>query len=84
MAKYQICSVRDAAVGAFMQPFFAKSKQEAMRSFGDAVIDPKMEFIKHPNDYSLHFIGEWDDLGKLTVLPQSELLLEARDCFPVS
>lgn len=82
MAKYAICSVYDAAVKAFMQPFFARSKDEARRSFGDACRDPKLDFGKHPMDFSLHYIGEWDDVGLIVAKPQSDLLMEARDCVP--
>lgn len=80
MAKFCICSVHDAAVGAFMQPFFARSIDEARRSFGDAVADPKMEFGKHPMDYVLYHLGDWDDCGELRSLSTPNALMKAIDC----
>lgn len=79
MAKFVVCSVADAAVGAFMQPFFARSIGEARRSFGDAVNDPKMEFGKHPRDYELVHLGNWDDSGQLTILDKPEVICRAVD-----
>lgn len=79
MAKFIVCSVRDDAVNAFMQPFFARSKNEARRSFGDAVADPKMEFGKHPKDYALVCLGEWDDAGIMNVYDTFEQLAHAMD-----
>lgn len=79
MARFMICSVRDDAVSAFMQPFFARSKNEARRSFGDAVADPKMEFGKHPKDYALFCLGEWDDSGEMRIYDNNEVLAHALD-----
>lgn len=77
MAKFVICAVRDKAVNAFMQPFFARSEGEAIRSFGDAVADPKMEFGKHPEDYNLWCFGSWDDKGEFVTWPDPVKLGEA-------
>lgn len=73
MAKFVICSVKDTAVGAFMQPFFAKSVGEAKRSFRDACGDPKMEFSRHPEDYTLWLLGSWDDAGTINVIEPDRL-----------
>nr|AVQ10255.1 DNA binding protein VP5 [Gokushovirinae environmental samples] len=69
-------------MGAFMQPFFARSKDEARRSFSDAVADPKMEFGKHPGDYGLYCLGEWDDAGDIVVFHDKERLMDALDVMP--
>lgn len=57
----QCFAVRDKAVGAFLGPFFVRSKGEAIRSFGDAVNDPKHQFARHLNDYALFQLGSFDD-----------------------
>lgn len=82
--KMNMCAVHDGAVGAFMQPLFCRSLAEARRAFVDAVMDPKMEFGKHPADYHLFHIAEWDDAGTLTPLPAPVKLMSALDCMPVS
>lgn len=61
MSKIGCFSIHDAAVGAFLPPFYARSKGEATRSFTDAVNDPKGQFGRFAKDYSLHFLGEFDD-----------------------
>lgn len=81
MAKFMVCCVRDDAVNAFMQPFFAKSVNEARRSFGDACLDGKMEFGKHPDDYDLFCLGEWDDAGVMNIYDKPERIACAKDYF---
>jgi len=61
--KLKIFSVFDAPVGAYLQPFFCRSNGEAIRSFQDACNDGKTQFAQHPNDYTLFYLGEWDDTG---------------------
>lgn len=59
-------SVFDSAVGAYMQPFFARTRGEAIRMFTDACQDEKGRFIAHPQDYELYEIASWDDAsGKI-------------------
>lgn len=57
----QMYTVYDAAVKAFLQPFFARSHGEALRSFQDAFEDEKHQFSRHPHDFSLFFVGTFDD-----------------------
>lgn len=54
-------SVYDAGVKAFMQPFFVRSKGEALRSFMDACTDGKAPFMRHPGDYTLYWLASYDD-----------------------
>lgn len=56
----KVYAVRDKAVGAFMAPFFVRSPAEAMRSFVDAVNDKNSPFFRHPHDYELFFVGQFD------------------------
>lgn len=57
----QCYSVHDKAVGAFMPPFYAKSRGEAMRMFIDACSDANSNLSKHPADYVLFQCGEFED-----------------------
>lgn len=57
----QVFAVRDKAVDAFMPPFYARSKGEAIRSFSAAVGDGKHQFHNNRGDYELYQIGEFDD-----------------------
>lgn len=55
------CSVYDSAVGVYFQPFFARSRLDAVRSFGDAVTQDGHVFSKHPEDFTLFSLAEWSE-----------------------
>lgn len=61
--RYKIVSVRDRAIDTFGQPVFVASLGGAIRSFGDEIkrVDPNNNMNKHPEDYDLFHIGEYDD-----------------------
>lgn len=60
MSRLILCSVFDSKVGAYSPPFSCKTRGEAIRSFTDACKDTSMHFGKHPADYRLFVIGEFD------------------------
>lgn len=62
----QVWCVRDKAVGAYMAPFYARSRGEALRSFMDASADAN-RFAKHAPDYDLYYLGTFDDATGLFV-----------------
>lgn len=51
----------DSKVGAYMQPFFCRSKGEALRSFTTTVNDGQSMLSKFPTDFDLFEIGCFDD-----------------------
>ena len=57
----KIYSLRDAAVEAFLQPFFAPTDGAAIRSLTQAVNDPNHDVSKNARDYSLWILAEFDD-----------------------
>lgn len=72
-------AVLDKAVGSFMQPFFCRARGEALRTFSDAVNDKQSPFFRHPSDFELYFIGQFDQSNG-TVMPGTcERLLTAMD-----
>lgn len=56
----KIFTVRDTKAEAYMDPFYMASRGEAVRSFGDAANDTQHPFHKHPEDYVLFELGEYD------------------------
>lgn len=59
-------AIYDKKLEAYMQPFFGQSNGAAIRAFGDSVKEQGSPANKHPEDYNLHFIGEFDeDVGTL-------------------
>jgi hypothetical protein len=57
----QMFSVYDAAVKAYLPPFGCRSKGEAIRSFGEAANKEDHQFKKHASDYTLFYLGDFDD-----------------------
>lgn len=61
MSVYQVFSVFDSKAAAYALPFFLPRVEVAIRSFRDAVRNPEHDMHRHPEDYSLHLLGEFDD-----------------------
>lgn len=77
---HKIFSVRDAKVDAYLQPFFAPTHGSALRSLTDAVNDPKHEFFKHAADYSLWYLGDFDDSDGVLVRHETGRPVHVMDC----
>lgn len=74
----QVFTVHDSAVGAFLPPMFMRSQGEAVRAFVAAVNSPDHQFAKHYLDYTLMFLGQWDDAsGKFETLDNPKRVLGA-------
>lgn len=54
-------SIYDTKAEAFMPPFFMPSIGLGVRAFGDVLRDHGSPLSKHPRDYELFKIGEFDD-----------------------
>jgi hypothetical protein len=79
--KLLVFSVYDAAVGAFMSPFYARAKGEALRMFTDLANDASTNVGKHPADFVLMEVGEFDDRSGAFGLPVSPVrVIGALDC----
>ena len=59
--KLNVYSIYDTASGTYMRPFFLQSDGQATRAFKDIATDAEHEIGKHPEDYSIHRIGIFDD-----------------------
>lgn len=71
MSLTKLFAIHDKKAAAFMPPLTFKTLGQAERAFGDAVRAPDSDFGKHPEDYSMHLIGEFDEtLGN--VIPMKE------------
>lgn len=69
MATRIVVAVRDRAMDAFGQPFFVPSVGLAVRSFGDEINNPDGAMFKHPEDFDLYQIGEYEEeTGRLVPL----------------
>lgn len=72
----KIFSVFDRASKTYSHPFYLLREEQAIRAFTDAINSPSHEFGKHPADYALFYMGEFDDLtGKHTsAAPSCDML----------
>lgn len=59
---HKIFCIHDAKASAYLPPFFLHSEGMAARAFYDMVVDTEHAFGKHPEDYTLFYIGEYSDL----------------------
>lgn len=53
-------SIFDSAAATYNVPFFMTTKGQALRAFNDLVNDPTSTINKHPEDYSLVYVGDFD------------------------
>lgn len=61
--KYKVLAIRDRAIDAYGVPVFVASVGGAIRSFSDEVnrAADNNQFNKHPEDFDLFLLGEFDD-----------------------
>lgn len=72
--------VLDKAVGAYLRPFYVRARGEAFRSFSEACNDKNSEFYKHPDDYVLYYLGQYDDNTGLFDCGEAERCISSREC----
>lgn len=59
--KHRIFSIFDSKLDAFAPPFFMSTLGQATRAFTDEAFNPQSLLSKHPEDYTLFELGEFDD-----------------------
>lgn len=79
--KLQVFSVLDNAIKAFNNPFVARTKLEAIRSFKDACNSEGSQFRKHAADYHLMYLGEFDDGDGSFAVGIPERVVGAVECI---
>lgn len=57
----KVFSVLDAKIGAFAQPWFSPTREAGIRAFVEATRDPTTMLAKHPEDFALYELGEFND-----------------------
>lgn len=72
---HKVFTIYDQAAKAHLPPFFLPEKSMAERTFADCVNDKSHQFGKHPEDYTLLCIGQFDDVkGELIPDPVPEVI----------
>lgn len=73
-------SIFDDKAAVFNPPLFFANKALAMRWFGDRVAEQNSHIGKHPSDFHLYCLGEFDDLsGSFESFPKPDFLCHAVD-----
>lgn len=74
----KVYALIDLKAGNYGTPFFCASNGLAIRMFSDLVRDPKTTLSRHPDDFQLFCLGEFDDnSGELISLNKPEYLSKA-------
>ena len=64
--KLQAYTIYDVASGTYMRPFYSEADGQAIRGFKDIAQDENHEVGKHPEDYTLYRIGDFNTVtGKM-------------------
>ena len=61
MAKLKVYAVLDSKVGAFAQPFFMRTRGEALRGWEEVANDVQTQIGKYPSDFALMELAEYDE-----------------------
>jgi len=65
--KLNAYTIYDVASGTYMRPFYSEADGQAIRGFKDISQDAEHEVGKHPEDYTLYRIGDFNTTtGKMT------------------
>lgn len=74
----RIYSIRDSKGEIYNPPFFNKTHGEAERNFRDLANDKQTTVGRHPEDYDLYYLGEYDDqTGKLASVDTPQHIVKA-------
>lgn len=61
MAKLRVFSAYDGKLSVFMTPFVFIHLGQALRAWEDLCLDNKSMMSKHPSDFILYEVGEFDE-----------------------
>lgn len=59
--KTKVYSLFDVKAAVYGTPFFMQNDSMATRSFADLVNDKQTMVNRHPEDFTLHGVGQFDD-----------------------
>lgn len=73
MRKLHILAIRDRQLDAFISPFPMQSLGQGIRGFRDEVNNPQSDLHKHPEDYELYHIADFDqNTGTIVALERPQ------------
>jgi len=57
----RVFTVYDSKAEAYLPPFYQPTVGQALRLFGDMCTDETHQFYRHPEDFTLFALGEYND-----------------------
>lgn len=57
----KIYTIHDNAVKSYNNPFYMLTDAEAIRAFKSEATNPESKICNHPQDFSLYYIGTYDN-----------------------
>lgn len=81
-----VVSVKDRAADVFNRPFFVPHRNVAIRDFTDEVnrVAADNQLNKHPDDFDLYLLGEFDDNKGEFFNTTPQVLVRAKDVIQSS
>jgi hypothetical protein len=73
--KMNVYSIYDTAAAVYLRPFFMQSDGQALRSFSDIANDAEHDIGRHPEDYTLVRIGDFNDQNGQLIPESPESLI---------
>jgi len=73
----KIFSIYDDKAQVYSNPFFMPHVGMATRAFADLVIDGQSNISKHPSDFKLYQIGEFDDVSGEVISSNKPIFINA-------
>jgi len=61
----KVFAIRDDKAEAYMPPICFVTRGQAVRWFSDAMHSPDQEIAKHPEDYKLMYVGDFNVMNGL-------------------
>lgn len=56
-----VFTVYDSKIAAYLPPFFMQTPGAAIRAISDCMMDKNHQFAAHPEDYTLFYLGTFDN-----------------------
>lgn len=79
--KVQVYAVADSGIQAYMPPFYARARGEALRAFTQLVNNRDTNVNKYPHQFELVYLGEFDDVTGLFECKEPEHVVDAVGVF---
>lgn len=74
MSIQKIYSVKDLKAKQFSPPFFLKTDGLAHRAFSETIEKGNNDWSKYPEDFSLHYLGEFNpETGEMMPVPPESI-----------